>query len=161
VTAPVTAECSANGDTGQQRRWCTEQLSILRPPGLQQAARLSHAGTAVLGGQPGSRTPCIREGRLVYSQLQSPMLLAAQCDGADDGLKPWPRRWRRRQALPTPRKRVRPSRLHVLQKTYSPAPGLSPSTSQTHHRALSAHVCCATEESSARCDARVKALERS
>jgi hypothetical protein len=29
--------------------------------------------------QTNSRTPCVRKGRLVYSQLQSPMLLAARC----------------------------------------------------------------------------------
>jgi hypothetical protein len=41
----------------------------------------------MVGGQPGSRTPCVREGLLVYSQLQSPMLLAARCNGADDGTR--------------------------------------------------------------------------
>jgi hypothetical protein len=43
----------------------------------------------------------------------------------------------------------------------SPAPGLSPSTSQTHHRVLNANACCATGESNARCDARVRALQHS
>lgn len=62
--------------------------------------------------------------------------------------------------FPQNSERMRPSRFHVLRR-FLTSSGLSPSRSQTHHRVLNASACCATGEASARCDARVRALDHS
>lgn len=56
--------------------------------------------------------------------------------------------------------RMRPSRLHMLQKEIHRLRGSHPHLSQTHHRALCAPACCATGGPARDGDARVGALER-